>query len=261
MTKSSEDMDYDAECGLDRKIPQGSGRDRSPAPAMKRASLASRRWDAEYARGRYAGEPPLEFAETIIRTVADSDGLSGGKGLYVGCGNGRNFVRLASAGLDLEGIDPSPEAIAQLAARYPPAAARLRCVDLEHFVTDTKFDYLIAIQVFQHGDASETARHFKKASELVRRGGALFLRVNSASTEVHFGHRVKERSAGGSFTVRYVDGPKRGTDVRFFSKRDLIGRLSRNGFEIEAGPSEDRAKREPPKTGTWSQWEVVARNA
>lgn len=255
MTKSSDDMDYDAECGLNQKVPR-SGRDCNPAPVMKRASLASRRWDAEYARGRYAGEPPVAFTEAIIKAAG-----SGGKGLYVGCGNGRNFVRLASAGLDLYGIDPSPEAIDQLTARRPSAAGRLRCVDLDHFVPGIQFDYLIAIQVFQHGDASETARHFKKASELVRRGGMLFLRVNSASTEVHFGHRVKERSAGGSFTVRYVDGPKRGTDVRFFSKRDLIGHLSRNGFEIEDGPSEDRAKREPPKTGTWSQWQVVARSA
>lgn len=67
--------------------------------------------------------------------------------------------------------------------------------------------------------------------------------------------------SGGSFTVRCVEGPKSGTDVHFFSRRDLIGHLSRNGFEISAGPAEDRTKRDPPKTGAWSQWEVVARAA
>ena len=227
------------------------------APAVKR-SLASRRWDAEYARGRYAGEPPVEFTKTIIKTVAAS-GL--GRGLYVGCGNGRNFAALASAGLDLDGIDPSPVAIGQLAARCPSAAGRLWCAELEDFRPGARFDYLVAIQVFQHGDASAAARHFERASELVRPGGALFVRANSASTEVYFGHRVRERTAGGSFTARYDEGPKRGTDVHFFSRQDLLGHLSRNGFETTAGPAEDRARRRPPRTGTWSQWEVAARKA
>ena len=156
-------------------------------------------WDAEYRRGRYAGEPPVRFARTILETVA---GPSGGRGLYVGCGNGRNFARLASAGLDLTGIDASPVAIEQLAARCPSAAGRLRCADMESFEPGFRFDYLVAIQVFQHGDAASAARHFERASQLLRPGGALFLRVNSASTDVYFGHRVTETTAGGSFTVR-----------------------------------------------------------
>ena len=228
---------------------------------MERAGSASKIWDAEYGRGRYAGELPVKFTETIISTVAGSGILSGGRGLYVGCGNGRNFARLTSCGLDLVGIDPSPVAIAQLSARCPSAAGRLWCVDMEHFRPADKFDYLIAIQVFQHGDEAATARHFERASELLRSGGVLFLRVNSASTDVYFAHRVKRATAGGSFTVRYLQGPKRGTDVHFLSKQDLAERLLHCGFEVEAGPGEDRIGRKPPQTGTWSQWEVVARKS
>ena len=189
------------------------------APAVKR-SLASRRWDAEYARGRYAGEPPVEFTKTIIKTVAAS-GLE--RGLYVGCGNGRNFAALASAGLYMDGIDPSPAAIEQLAARCPSAAGRLWCAELEDFRPGARLDYLVAIQVFQHGGASAAARHFERASELVRPGGALFVRANSASTEVYFGHRVRERTAGGSFTARYDEGPKRGPTCIFSPGRTCSG--------------------------------------
>ena len=211
--------------------------------------MASRRWDAEYGRGRYAGEPPIKFAETVLEIVAGSAGLSGGRGLYVGCGNGRNFARLVRGGLDLAGIDPSPVAIGQLAARCPPAAGRLQCVDMERFEPGARFDYLIAIQVFQHGCAASAARYFERASQLLRSGGALFLRANSASTDVYFDHRVKETTAGGSFTVRYLRGPERGTDVHF-SGRDLVGHLLRAGFKVTAGPDEDRIERAPPKTGT-----------
>lgn len=228
---------------------------------MERANLASRRWDAEYGRGRYAGEPPIKFAETILGAVAGSAGLSGGRGLYVGCGNGRNFIRLVRGGLDLAGIDPSPVAIGQLAARCPPAAGRLQCVDMERFEPGVRFDYLIAIQVFQHGCAASAARYFERASQLLRSGGALFLRANSASTDVYFDHRVKETTAGGSFTVRYLRGPKRGTDVHFFFGRDLVGHLLRAGFKVTAGPDEDRIERAPPKTGAWSQWEAAASKA
>ena len=167
--------------------------------------LASRRWDAEYERGRYAGEPPVKSTETILEAVAGSAGLSGGRGLYVGCGNGRNFARLVCRGLNLTGIDPSPAAIGQLAARCPSAAGRLKCTDMESFEPGARFDYLVAIQVFQHGDAASAARNFERASRLLRPGGALFLRVNSASTDVYFGHRVKETTAGGSSTVRYLE--------------------------------------------------------
>ena len=260
------------------RAPGGARRARLPEPAApfrrlgqrlsalrERArhwgATSSRRWDAEYERGRYAGEPPVKFTETILEAVAGSAGLSGGRGLYVGCGNGRNFARLVCRGLNLTGIDPSPAAIGQLAARCPSAAGRLKCTDMESFEPGARFDYLVAIQVFQHGDAASAARHFERAARLLRPGGALFLRVNSASTDVYFGHRVKETTAGGSSTVRYLEGPKRGTDVHFFSGRDLAGHLLRAGFELEAGPDEDRLARRPPKTGTWSQWEAVASKA
>ena len=74
-------------------------------------------WDAEYRRGRYAGEPPIAFVETIVATLQAEPALWRGRGLYVGCGNGRNYLPLVDAGAELEGIDLSREAITQLVRR------------------------------------------------------------------------------------------------------------------------------------------------
>ena len=70
---------------------------------------AAASWDAEYASGRYRHEPPVGFTRDIIG-AARAAKLR--RGLYIGCGNGRNLVPLSEAGLDLIGLDISPRAIA-----------------------------------------------------------------------------------------------------------------------------------------------------
>jgi hypothetical protein len=85
----------------------------------QRQSVVAASWDAEYGAGRYAGAPPDGFVADII-AAATRHGLS--RGLYIGCGNGRNLVPLLDAGLDLTGLDISPEAIAQLRVRRPDRA-------------------------------------------------------------------------------------------------------------------------------------------
>ena len=89
-------------------------------------ALAAERWDAEYRRGRYAAEPPLPFVAEIVECVRRHPRAGDGRGLYVGCGNGRNYVPLVEAGLYLDGLDVSAEALHQLAGRRPELRPRLR---------------------------------------------------------------------------------------------------------------------------------------
>src|SRR5580704_2518222 len=90
-------------------------------------SGAAAAWDAEYAAGRYSGEPPVAFTGDTL-AAARQAGLT--RGLYIGCGNGRNYLPLVAGGLDLTGMDISAAAIAQLAARAPDRTDRLVCGDL-----------------------------------------------------------------------------------------------------------------------------------
>ena len=140
--------------------------------------LAAERWDAEYRGGRYAGQPPVPFVDRILATLGTSP-LRSSTGLYVGCGNGRNFLPLVDAGLRLYGLDLSAESLRQLAARNPAVSERLICADFRTWDSQRRFGYVIAIQVFQHGVAADVAGYFAKAASMLDPGGLLFLRVNS----------------------------------------------------------------------------------
>lgn len=221
---------------------------------MRRSSVSAC-WDAEYRRGRYAEDPPLPFTEEIVATLRDGS-LAMCAGLYVGCGNGRNYLPLVKSGLRLFGLDLSAESLRQLAARAPQESGRLICADFREFTSRRRFGYVVAIQVFQHGVAADVARYFSRVRSLLSPGGLFFLRVNAASTAPRWPHTVIERNGHGGFTVLYGAGPKQGIPVHFYARDELLD-LAHDGFALVAGPREDVALRAPPEAGSWVQWEAI----
>lgn len=223
---------------------------------MGSEDLLAFRWDQEYRQGRYAHEPPIAFAGTVAATLARHPSVRNGVGLYVGCGNGRNYLPLLDLGLNLYGLDVSPEAIRHLTEHRPAEASRLIHEDFRRFRGDNAFSYVIAIQVFQHGDTADAEAYFDKVAGVLHRDGFFFLRVNSAATEVYHRHTVVERNGFGGFTVRYEEGPKRGLLVHFFSRQELLER-TQSSFSPLIELHEDVIRRSSPKTGCWAQWEAV----
>ncbi len=220
--------------------------------------LVARRWDAEYRRGRYTEEPPLRFVGEILDVVDGHPEVRGGLGLYVGCGNGRNYLPLVDSGLRLCGLDLSLESLRQLAGRRPGRALPLVCGEFVMFRSALPFHYLIALQVFQHGTVADIAGYFDRAGALLRPGGLFFLRVNSVSTQIYHAHTVIERSGLGGVTARYDTGPKTGVPVHFYSRDELLA-LTREGFEPLVELREDVIARDAPQTGSWAQWEGIWR--
>lgn len=217
--------------------------------------LTAERWDEEYRRGRYAEEPPVAFVTTILDTLRARPDVRAREGLYVGCGNGRNFLPLVDAGLLLHGLDVSSEALRQLAGRRADLTPRLHHGDFGAFTPPAPLAYLVAIQVLQHGRRADAARAFARVADLLPPGGLFFLRVNSASTEVYHRHAVIERHHDG-FTVEYQDGPKHGMAIHFYGPRELAS-LTAGAFRAVRAPAEQLTRRAPPKIGAWSQWEAV----
>jgi SAM-dependent methyltransferase len=217
---------------------------------------AARRWDTEYRSGRYAGEPPLPFVGDILSTLRDHPAMESARGLYIGCGNGRNYLPLIDAGVRLIGLDLSLEALWQLRARRPKLP--LVCGDFRDFPGTAAFSYVVAIQVFQHGDAADVARYFANVKRLLAPGGLLFLRVNSVSTEIFHAYTLVERVESGGITIRYDAGPKRDMLVHFFSRDELCA-LAADGFDLVLPPREERITRTPPQHGFWAQWETIWR--
>jgi SAM-dependent methyltransferase len=180
------------------------------------------------------------------------------RGLYIGCGNGRNYLPLADGGLDLTGLDISSAAITQLAARAPDRRHRLICGDLSALPAAAVYPLVIGIQVFQHGDRAAAHAHIRAAQQRVSPGGLFCLRVNATATDVHPRHEVTEHDPGGGFTVRYLTGPKQGLHIRFFTSAEL-GELFAAEFAPVLAPREQQTRRDPPQPGQWSQWEAIWR--
>jgi predicted TPR repeat methyltransferase len=221
-------------------------------------SGAAAAWDAEYASGRYQHEPPEPFVSDIL-TAARRDRLT--KGLYIGCGNGRNLLPLVDGGLDLIGIDISTEAITRLRARRPSLSDHLIIGDMSALPASTHYDLVIGIQVFQHGMRVEAHQHLSAAAARVSTHGLLCVRVNATETDVEHAHdRLEEDADDGSFTVRYHSGPKAGLDIHFFTATELRSIIG-IGFIDVLPPRLSTTTRIPPSRGQWSQWEAIWRYA
>jgi hypothetical protein len=136
----------------------------------RQESLVEKRWNAEYGRGRYSGEAPVEMITRILAAAR---------------------------------------------ARNLPAGCLQRGT-VQDLAPGISFPLVIGIQVFQHGTAAAAAAHVRAAGARVSPGGIFAIRVNAAGTDVHPAHRVIEEKDG-AFTVEYLDGPKRGLDIHFFS--------------------------------------------
>lgn len=217
----------------------------------------SARWDELYSDRRYAEDPPIPFVKKILSTL-QANSILGSTGLYVGCGNGRNYLPLVHSGLNLYGVDISHVALRQLAEKEPAISDLLIHADFRGFHSRGQFDYIIAIQVFQHGFNADVARYFANVRSILSPGGLFFLRVNSISTQIVRPHTVVEQIRFGGKTVIYDAGPKQGLTVHFYSKQELI-HLTCEGFEIVDELREDFTQRIPPEKGIWSQWEGIWR--
>lgn len=221
-----------------------------------RATSVESRWDDEYREGRYEGESPVAFVQDIV-DAARIHRPPTDVGLYIGCGNGRNYVPLVEAGLDLIGIDVSRRAVEQLSARLPDRASRLIHGGVSALPPGSTFGTVIGIQVFQHGTESEAYAHVRAAIDLVVLGGLFCVRVNAVGTEIEYAHTVLPGDTGSGLTIRYDDGPKRDLAVHFFA-RDEIERLTDRLVPV-LPPRLHRTLRETPSAGHWDQWEGIWR--
>jgi SAM-dependent methyltransferase len=218
--------------------------------------VTSESWDAEYRRGRYLDEEPVAFVEEIL-TCSQRIGLPPGRGLYIGCGNGRNYLPLVRGGLDLIGLDISQVSLEQLAARAPERAGDLVHGDVESLPDDAAFSIVIGIQVFQHGREGEAHAHIAAALRRLAPGGLFCVRVNAVGTDFVHEHRIVERNADGGFTVEYLSGPKTGLAIHFFAESELARLVS--PLESLVPLRVQATERKPPGEGRWLQWEGIWR--
>ncbi len=210
-------------------------------------------WDKEYAAGRYSGEKPVPFIADILSTAQDHGTT---RGLYLGCGNGRNFVPMITAGLELTGVDLSSVAIRQLSERLPAYAGRLYVGDISVLPRGSSYPLIIGIQVFQHGDRATCHQNIRKAQHLLEPDGLFCIRVNAIGSQYEYRNEVIETGEDGSETIRYLAGPKAGLLIHFFSRSELTGVFGSEFREI-LPLLRSTMQRDPPSAGHWDQWEAI----
>jgi SAM-dependent methyltransferase len=230
---------------------------RIPKPSHS-ARNVTRVWDSEYQGGRYRDEPPVPFVAEILDELVAARYDRSSLGLYVGCGNGRNYLPLIRAGMEIVGLDLSFDGLQGLRHAGGETAGHLVCGDFLAGAVTGPFDFVVSIQVFQHGDWTTATRHFEEVKRVLRPGGLFFLRVNSASTRVDIAHSVVDARCDGGRTVRYEAGSKEGLRVNFFSKTELLA-LVAPGLALVRPPREVATQRKSPRTGEWVQWEAICK--
>ena len=218
---------------------------------MDQNAVAS--WNAAYTAGRYRNEPPVRFIEDIL-TAARRYGLK--RGLYIGCGNGRNLIPLLAAGLDLVGLDISTEAIAQLRQQRPDRSDDLIVGDLSVLPDSARYDIVLGIQVFQHGARSRGHGHLAAAAGRVAPGGLLCVRVNATDSDIEQRYERFEDNSDGSFTVCYLTGPKAGLNIHFFTADELRNVIGQSFTEV-LPPRLHITPQTSPGHGQWSMWEAI----
>jgi SAM-dependent methyltransferase len=125
-----------------------------------------------------SGIVPPEIVAWI--ETAESNGLSPGRALDLGCGTGTTSIFLAGRGWDVVGIDFAPNAIHQ--ARRKAQAARLTGSATFHSADVSRLDFLngvfdLAIDVgCLHGlDADQRSRYAAHLARLTRPGATYLL--------------------------------------------------------------------------------------
>jgi SAM-dependent methyltransferase len=139
--------------------------------------------------------------------------------LDLGCGDGRVAARLAAAGAEVTGVDPSRVALERARAAHPELTFLAPGADGRLPLEDGSFDAVVCIDVLQH--VADTQRLMSEARRVLRPGGLL------AAAVPYHGRAKNLAIALGAFE-RHHD-PLEPT-LRFYTRRSLAGLLADLGY-------------------------------
>jgi SAM-dependent methyltransferase len=151
------------------------------------------------------GSPPWDIgrAQPELVSLLEASRITG-RVIDLGCGTGENAIAFAMAGLDVVGVDGSPEAIRQAREK-----ALKRGVSIRFDVADVldlgehrgSFDTATDSGVFHVFDDDDRPRYECSVREVLRPGGHLFLMCFSERQPGDWGpRRVTQRELRETFT-------------------------------------------------------------
>jgi ubiquinone/menaquinone biosynthesis C-methylase UbiE len=151
------------------------------------------------------GSAPWDIgrAQPAFVRLLDS-GRIRGRVIELGCGTGENALQFARSGLDVVGVDGSPEAIrqAQIKAADTGASATFEIGDVLDLDGDAeRFDTATDSGVFHVFEDEDRPRYSASVLRVLRPGGRLFILCFSERQPGDWGpRRVTQRELRGTFT-------------------------------------------------------------
>jgi 2-polyprenyl-3-methyl-5-hydroxy-6-metoxy-1,4-benzoquinol methylase len=173
----------------------------------------------------HGGESPCTDAYLAPTILALCNDLRPGKVLDIGCGNGALCRRLAEAGCQAVGIDPSETGIANARALVPAGRFyRLGVYDASELLPDAEFDAAISTEVIEHLVRPAALPQF--AWRKLRRDGILIV-----STPYHGYLKNLVLAVLGKWDLHH-GALWEGGHIKFWSRRTLTALLESNGFRV-----------------------------
>lgn len=157
------------------------------------------------------------------------------KGLYVGCGNGRNAFPLLSEGWNLYACDVSNFNIQRAQKYLPQYADRFEALSYDQaFSYIPEFDYVICSRALVYGSFEESLQRFKILRRRLRPSGILLFQLPAIGKDLWpkwVNYAITEM---GSLIVGYnLHSPSK----VYLSFTDVCDLLERAGFKICNGPT------------------------
>jgi 2-polyprenyl-6-hydroxyphenyl methylase/3-demethylubiquinone-9 3-methyltransferase len=147
--------------------------------------------------------------------------------LDLGCGDGRVAGRLAAAGAEVTGVDPSEVALERARAAHPELTYPAPGAGARLPVEDASFEAVVCIDVLQH--VADTQRLMSEARRVLRPSGLL------AAVVPYHGRAKNLAIALGAFERHHA--PLEPT-LRFYTRHSLAGLLADFGYgEVLVAPA------------------------
>jgi cyclopropane fatty-acyl-phospholipid synthase-like methyltransferase len=160
-------------------------------------------WDGAYSVGQAAWD--IGRPQRAVVRLAESAGFSG-RVLDAGCGSGENALYLATAGLDVVGVDGSATAIEQAKAKAAGRALRIEFVAADACDLDRipgPFETVLDCGLFHTFDDQDRVSYVAALAGLVPRDGRVQLLCFSDREPWHSGPRLVTH---GEIRAAFADG-------------------------------------------------------
>lgn len=214
-------------------------------------SDAGERWDWEYSIRNSGRRDPLPIVDAVIEIAQPEQRL-----LYIGIGDGRNFLPLIDAGLDIVGCEISRVGIDRLLEERPDVANRAFFGSFDDvFGGADLFDGVVVSRVLVDSDLSVTEARLRSARRLLRPGGFIAAQWTAAGTDPWPGWTRADLDEKANLHLTYEDD---GVRKVYLSFRGCVELLEGADCAVESGPTAVDLPRVAAPGGIVRDWITIA---